>query len=103
MEPLTGKQSRFLRSLGQRMAAEVSLGKAGATEAVLQDIRRRLEQRELIKVRLGEECTGRLRKQIAEQLAQAVGAALAGVVGRTALLYRPNPLLPEEQRIEWPA
>ena len=102
MEKLTGKQARFLRSLGQRLAVEVSLGKAGATEAVLTDIRRRLELRELIKVRLGEECTGRLRKEIAEQLAAAVGAALAGVVGRTALLYRPNPALPPEKRIPLP-
>ncbi len=102
MEPLTGKQNRFLRSRGQKLAAEVSLGKTGATDAVVRDIRSRLEKRELIKVRLGE-IHGSARKELAARLAQAVDAACAGVVGRTALLYRPNPALPDDERIEFPA
>ncbi|MBN1554401.1 MAG: YhbY family RNA-binding protein [Phycisphaerae bacterium] len=99
MVSLTGKQKRYLRSIGQRLSADITVGKSGATDALLDHIRRLLEERELIKVRLSEEHTGNERKQAAEELAGMADAACAGVVGRTALLYRPNESLPKEKRI----
>jgi RNA-binding protein len=99
MASLTGKQKRHLRSLGQRLSADVTIGKAGATESLLAHLKRLLDERELIKVRLGEETTGRDRKQAAEELAADVQAVCVGVVGRTVLLYRPNESLPAGNRI----
>lgn len=99
MVSLTGKQKRRLRSLGQRLNADVAVGRAGETESLLAHLQRLLDERELVKVRLGEENTGRDRKQAADKLAAEVRAACVGVVGRTALLYRPNESLPAEKRI----
>jgi RNA-binding protein len=98
---LSGKQKRHLRALGQSMPAEVQLGKAGMTDGVLDDIRARLARRELLKVRLGEDVAGTVRKQQAVRLAEATQTDLAGVVGRTVLLYRANPELPPDRRIQW--
>lgn len=98
MTPLTGKQKRHLRSLGQRLQAVATVGKEGMTDALLENIRHLLAQRELVKVRLTEE-HGSDRKAAADILGDAVDAEVAGVVGRTVLLYRPNPDLPPDQRV----
>jgi RNA-binding protein len=98
MTELTGKQKRHLRGLGQRMQCLATVGKGGMNDAVLENLDRLLKQRELVKLRLTEE-QGADRKTAAEMLAEALQADVAGVVGRTVLLYRPNPDLPAEQRI----
>lgn len=95
---LTGKQKRHLRSLGQGLSATLAVGKGGATEAVVAQLRHLLEKRELVKVRLPA-LPPEERKALAEQLARAAGAACAGTLGRTTLLYRPNPELPSEKRV----
>ncbi len=101
MTKLTGKEKRHLRGLGQQMQCLATVGKAGMSEAVLETIDRLLTQRELVKLRLTEE-QGADRKAAAEMLADALHADVAGVVGRTVLLYRPNAHLPAEQRITLP-
>jgi RNA-binding protein len=99
MTPLTGKDKRRLRAIGQNLQAAVTIGKAGQSQAVLANIRDLLAAHELIKVRLTEG-QGRQRKLAATELADAVHAELAGVVGRTVLLYRANPDLPADDRID---
>ncbi len=99
MVSLTGKQKRQLRSLGQRLSTDITIGKAGESESLLAHLNRLLDERELIKVRLPEDNVGRDRKQAADELAEEVQAVCAGVVGRTCLLYRPNESLPAEDRI----
>jgi len=84
---LTGKQTRHLRSLGQRLSASVIIGREGLTDEVCRQISAELDRRELVKVRLP---AGADRRALAAEAAAALGAALAGVVGRTALLYRPS-------------
>jgi len=55
-----------------------------------------LARRELVKVRLPAGAA--VRREMAEALAGASSAAVVGVVGRTILLYRPNPNLDEATR-----
>jgi RNA-binding protein len=98
---LTGQQKRRLRSLGQSLPTGVVIGKAGPTPAVLREIDLRLEHAELLKVRFTAGA-GTQRKETAQKLAQKTRSALAGVVGRTALLYKPNPQLDPENRIRYP-
>jgi RNA-binding protein len=88
MSELTGKDKRRLRRLGQQLSVVATVGKAGMTDALLSSINRLLDEHELIKIRLTEE-TGRDRKAAADILAEAIDAQVAGVVGRTVLLYRP--------------
>lgn len=87
MSPLTGKQRRHLRALGQRLAATVHVGHDGVTDAVVKHADAQLEAHELIKVRIGENAPDD-RHDVAQELAERTNAELAQVLGRTALLYR---------------
>jgi RNA-binding protein len=85
--PLTGKQKRHLRALGQRLAATLHVGREGVTEAVVAQADAQLAGHELVKVRVGESAP-ESRHDTAERLAERTNAQLAQVLGRTALLYR---------------
>jgi len=99
MIELTGRQRRRLRSLAQVLEPVVTVGKEGITPAVARTISDLLDRRELIKVRLTGP-SGAARKEIGPALALAVSGACAGVIGRTVLLYRPNPELAPDKRID---
>jgi len=92
--PLTGKQRRYLRSLGHHLEPVVQLGKHGLTEGVIAATDEAIERHELIKIRLGTECPDD-RYDVAERLAPAVGGEVAQVLGRTILLYRRHPKEPK--------
>jgi RNA-binding protein len=91
---LTGKQRRHLRALGHHLDPVVHVGKVGLSEGLLSALDVALEQHELIKVRLGESA-GDDRDAISQALAEGAHAQLAGVLGRTALLYRRHPTEPK--------
>ena len=59
-----------------------------------------LAQREMVKVRLPVGAADR--REMADSLAVRTGASVVVVVGRTVLLYRPNPDVPAAERIELP-
>jgi RNA-binding protein len=90
---LRGKQKRFLRAMGVTMDPILTLGKDGLSENVIVQAEGALLARELIKGRVlvtspeGPEETARA-------IAESTGADLVQVVGRTFLLYRPNPEKP---------
>lgn len=102
MGRLTGKQKRFLRGLGQKLPTLMVVGKAGVTPGTVQAAGELLSRRELVKIRLPA-CPSGGRKAMAEGLAQALRASCVGVVGRVALLYRPDRSLPKDKRITLPA
>jgi RNA-binding protein len=93
---LTGKQRRALRAMGHHLVAVVQVGHAGITPGVLAALEQALWDHELVKVKVASEAPGD-RKAVAAELAEATGAELAQVLGRTLLLYKPNP---DEPRIE---
>ena len=99
MADLTGKQRRYLRGLGQRLAATLHVGVDGVSDAVVRQADAQLEAHELIKVRIGENAPED-RHDTAEALAARTRAHLAQVIGRTALLYRARK---EEPAIVLPA
>jgi len=101
MRGLSGRQKRHLRSLGQQLQPLLSIGKAGLTEAVIQAAGALLDRQELLKVRLPPGPAAE-REALADRLAQAVAACRAGLVGRNALLYRPNGALPPARRVALP-
>lgn len=84
---LSGKQKRYLRSLGHHLEPVVQIGKQGLTSAVTAAVDAALEQHELIKLRIGTECPDD-RYELVERLAPEVKADVAQIMGRTALLYR---------------
>jgi RNA-binding protein len=86
---LTGKQARYLRGLGHALRPTVMLGRQELSETVIAALDEALTAHELIKVKLQEGCLLD-RRDAAEQLAVATGAAVAQVLGKTILLYRPS-------------
>jgi RNA-binding protein len=92
--PLTGKQKRVLRSLGQLLDPVIHLGKEGVSEAAVAATEDAFRRRELLKVRVLKNAPDAA-DALAQALAGATGSELAGRVGQTVLLYRPNPELPE--------
>ena len=96
--PLDGKQKRLLKSAAQLLPAGVTIGKAGMSEGLVAKVNALLEIHELIKVRLPEGD----RKKTSDEIASLVGAELVSLVGRAAVLYRPNPNLPPGTRITLP-
>lgn len=101
MIELTGKQKRFLRSLGQRQSSILNVGKAGLSPALLAGLGRLLEQHELVKVHLPAASPSE-RNDMAAEMAEKTGAAWVGSVGRTALLYRPGTTGDADKRIQLP-
>jgi RNA-binding protein len=95
---LSGKQRRHLRALGHHLDALLQVGHEGITDAVVAQANTHLRRHELIKVRVLESAPLD-RRETAEELSSRTGAALAQVLGRTFLLYKPDP---EKPRIELP-
>ena len=96
MEELRGKQRRYLRGLGHGLQPTVFIGKEGVSPAAIQAAREAHYQHELIKIRVERGCPVP-RKEAAQQLAAATESHLIQVLGRTVLLYRPDPEDPQIQ------
>jgi RNA-binding protein len=99
MSSLTGAQKRYLRSLANRKKPAVSIGKHGLTESLYDAIDQALDDHELIKVKFQDFKTEKdaFIKEVEEQCE----CACVGKIGHTALFYRPNPDL-EQQQIKLP-
>ncbi len=96
---LSGKQRRYLRSLGHALNPVVHIGRGGITDQVVSAIDAALTSHELIKIKLGSQ-SDLERQDAADRAAQATGAEVAQVLGNTVLLYRRHPDRPV---IELPA
>jgi RNA-binding protein len=87
---LTGKQKSHLRSMANTMDAIIQVGKGGATETVVTAVDQALTARELVKVRVLNNCLDPL-DQVTADLAKETGSHLVQTMGKIVLLYRPNP------------
>src|SRR3954454_18305542 len=87
---LTQSQKKQLRALGQALQPTLQIGREGVTGSVGAALEPLLKRHELVKGRVLQSSAADP-KEAAEALALAADAALVGVVGRTFLLYRPNP------------
>jgi RNA-binding protein len=90
---LSGRQRQALRGKAHRLEPVVQVGQAGVTGQVLRSVDDALAAHELIKVRLHQPED---KRAAAQALADGSGAVLCGLVGHTAILYRPDP---DEPRI----
>lgn len=95
---LTAKQRQYLRGLAHPLAPVVRVGKGGVSPNVIAETKKSLHAHELIKVRVDSDDSD-TRKQLADTLATETDSQIAGVVGKTAILYRPRD---EEPEIELP-
>jgi RNA-binding protein len=65
------------------------IGRGALSEAVLASVEEALNAHELIKIKLQEGCEMD-RREVAADLAEACGASVAQILGKTILLYRPG-------------
>ena len=86
---LTGKQKSYLRSLGSTLDCIVQIGKTGVSGTLLDSTKQALVARELIKVKVLQNCAEDPKETLAE-LAKAADAELVQVIGRNGLLYKRN-------------
>jgi RNA-binding protein len=87
---LTQAQRKYLRGLGQALAPTLQIGRDGVTEANMAALEPLLKRHELVKGKVQQNSPAEPAAAAAD-LAAAGDAALVAVVGRTFLLYRPNP------------
>ncbi|HVR37644.1 MAG TPA: ribosome assembly RNA-binding protein YhbY [Thermoanaerobaculia bacterium] len=91
---LTTKQRQYLKGLAHALAPVVRIGKGGASDAVVEETKKSLFAHELIKVRI-ESDDGTERRALADKLAAATDAQVAGTIGKIAILYRARDEKPE--------
>ena len=98
---LKSKQKQFLRGLGHHLDAVVYVGREGLSDNLINSAMDALKTRELIKIKLGQNCEIP-KKEAATRLAELTGAALVQLLGKTVLLYLPNKDLKPDKRISLP-
>lgn len=95
---LTSKQRAFLRGLGNEAPVVLQVGKGSLSDTLFKQAEDAIEARELIKVRVLKTCP-ETPEEIADQVAEALGAELVQLVGHSFLLYRRS----HEPHIELPS
>lgn len=98
MAVLTAKQKQFLRGLAHPLAPVVRVGRGRVSDAVIEETKKSLQSHELIKVRIDADDSA-ARKELAEKLAAATDSQIAGMIGKTLILYRERD---EDPEIELP-
>ena len=94
---LTSKQRAYLRGLANGLDPILHMGKGGLSDAMIRQADDALTARELLKGKALE--TAPISAiETAQAIAEAVGAEVVQVVGRTFVLYRRNEKEPQIQR-----
>lgn len=91
MKTLNGYQRKYLRGLAHTRKPVVLIGQQGLTETVVAATEASLRRHELIKVHFNEFKEKPLKQSMGAELADRTRAHLVGLIGHTAILYRPHP------------
>ena len=84
---MKGKQKRYLRSLAMTEQPIFQIGKGGVNDNLIQQLKDALEARELIKIRVLNNCDYTAR-QLGPELSGATESELVQVIGHNIVLYR---------------
>jgi len=86
MTDLSKAQRAYLRKLANPLKPTVMLGRQGLTEQLLNKVFQELEAHELIKLRFLDHKEEK--QALTQTILDETGAALVGLIGNTAILYR---------------
>lgn len=86
---LTSKQRSFLRKQAHDLEPLVRIGKDGVTENLIQSILEAINSREILKVKILQNCE-KEKEEILEELLARDEFEVVGLIGRTIILYREN-------------
>jgi RNA-binding protein len=98
---LTGSQRKYLRGLAHHLNPGAFVGAKGVTQALMDEIETALDGAELIKLKFVDHKDKEIKNGLLEEISRHTGAAIAGMVGHVAVLYRPHSN-PEKRRIHLP-
>ncbi len=93
---LTGKAKRYLRSLAMQEEPIFQIGKGGLNDTIVRELSDAMEARELIKVRVLNNCEATPQKLAAEITAKT-GAFLVQIIGHNMVFFRPSSKKPRIQ------
>jgi len=91
MQTLTSFQAKYLRGLAHRLKPVVLIGQKGITPSLLAFIHEALNTHELIKIKFLDSKDRRMKAVRLAEVERQTGSCLAGQIGHSAILYRPNP------------
>lgn len=95
---LTGKETRYLRSLAHNLNPIFQVGKGGVNDHLIKHIEEALEVRELIKITVLNN-SGEDRHAVGAELAAKAKAELVQVIGKIVVLYKESR---DQKKIELP-
>ncbi len=97
MDVLSGSQRKYLRGLAHALRPVILIGQQGLSDALVASMEANLRRHELIKVHFNEFKEKPVKQELSQTLARRTGAHLVGLIGHTAIFYRPHPQ--EEKRL----
>ena len=92
---MTTKQRAYLKSLAHPLKPVHQVGKEGVTDRGVAAVRDAFNTREILKVKVQDSAPLGVRETADELTARLGDAHLVQVIGRTLVLYRPDPDDPE--------
>jgi RNA-binding protein len=98
---LTTRQKQFLKGLAHPLNPLVQIGKEELSPGVLETVKTELMNHELIKVKIGNNC-GLEKHGTSITIAEQTASALVQLIGKTIILYKPNPKRAKDKRILLP-
>jgi RNA-binding protein len=91
MADLSSKQRAQLRSLAHSLKPIIQVGSDGVTKALLKTVLEAFNTRELLKVKVQEAAPEGTRETADAIVAALEEVQVAQTIGRTIVLYRPDP------------
>jgi RNA-binding protein len=90
MKVLTSSQAKYLRGLAHAFKPVVFVGQKGLTEALIKSAGEAFHSHELIKIRFIDFKEKEQKLKIAAALEKKTGSRMAGMIGHTAIFYKPH-------------
>lgn len=83
------KKKKELRSKSKSLDPSVQIGKSGLSESIIKEVKKQLDQKDMIKIKLLRSAIEDSdKKKIAEELAKKTGAELIDQIGFTLVLKK---------------
>lgn len=98
---LTTRQKQFLKGLAHHLNPLVQIGKEGMTSGIIDTVNAELLNHELLKVKIGNN-SGLEKHSTSQDVADLTQSNLVQLIGKTFVLYKPNPEKPRDKRILLP-
>ncbi|PHR30103.1 MAG: ribosome assembly RNA-binding protein YhbY [Desulfotalea sp.] len=98
---LSTKQKQHLKGLAHSLNPLVQVGKEGLSSGLISMTCQELLHHELIKVKLGSN-SGLDKHETSVAIAEKTESTLVQLIGKTFILYKPNPKMAKDKRVYLP-